>query len=223
MKLYKYRQINEYTKSILLERDFWASTPDTLNDPFDCDPCFETDETEAGLPDGDDVREQAMLEYQKRVQRLGIVCFSKRWDSILMWSHYANLHEGICIGIDTDRLHPGPKIHPVIYVEERPLVHLFADRENANRITALTKNKEWEYEEEWRWVLEANATSGQPPCTVNFPVGSITEIILGAKVKPEDRERVLGWCDSIDPRPTVYEAFKDLRRYRVDRLPVADF
>lgn len=32
-----------------------------------------------------------------------ISCFSKRYDSILMWSHYASSHEGVCIEFDETR------------------------------------------------------------------------------------------------------------------------
>ncbi len=31
---------------------------------------------------------------------LGVICFSERSDSLLMWSHYADNHNGICIEFD---------------------------------------------------------------------------------------------------------------------------
>jgi len=34
----------------------------------------------------------------------GIIALSSRWDSILMWSHYANNHKGYCIGFDSKKL-----------------------------------------------------------------------------------------------------------------------
>lgn len=33
-------------------------------------------------------------------KRIGITCFSEKWNSMLMWSHYANDHKGYCIGFD---------------------------------------------------------------------------------------------------------------------------
>jgi Protein of unknown function (DUF2971) len=30
----------------------------------------------------------------------GLLCFSERWDSTLMWSHYAAGHRGVCFGFD---------------------------------------------------------------------------------------------------------------------------
>jgi hypothetical protein len=32
----------------------------------------------------------------------GLLCFSESWDHLLMWSHYANKHQGICLGFDVD-------------------------------------------------------------------------------------------------------------------------
>ncbi len=31
---------------------------------------------------------------------IGVICFSSNYDNILMWSHYANNHKGICIEFD---------------------------------------------------------------------------------------------------------------------------
>src|SRR5262249_27556412 len=39
---------------------------------------------------------------QSRLWQLGILSLSERWDSLLMWSHYADSHRGLAIGLRTD-------------------------------------------------------------------------------------------------------------------------
>lgn len=38
---------------------------------------------------------------QAKLGRLGILSLSENWDNILMWSHYADSHRGLVIGLDT--------------------------------------------------------------------------------------------------------------------------
>ena len=37
----------------------------------------------------------------KRALKHGVCCFSEHPNNILMWSHYAKNHQGICLGFDT--------------------------------------------------------------------------------------------------------------------------
>lgn len=52
--------------------------------------------------------------------RFGLLCFSEVWDSILLWSHYAEKHAGIVLGFDVsaDR----SRFLPVDYVSLREIV-----------------------------------------------------------------------------------------------------
>ena len=34
----------------------------------------------------------------------GVICFSAIWNHILMWSHYANSHQGFCIGFYEEKI-----------------------------------------------------------------------------------------------------------------------
>ena len=53
----------------------------------------------------------------KRVMKLNckISCFSEIWDSILMWSYYANNHSGICIEFDMSKLDKNDELTSQIY------------------------------------------------------------------------------------------------------------
>lgn len=59
-------------------------------------------------------------EYREYVDnQLGILSLSSCNDSILTWSHYADLHIGFCIGFKTNNLgFPRDAIKEVSYTEE---------------------------------------------------------------------------------------------------------
>jgi len=131
-----------------------------------------------------------------------ISCFSSRYDSILMWSHYAENHRGICIGYDVNKYID--LIYPVSYQED----YSNNCSKNVNDVgysadcAKLIKSKEWSYEQEWRIILTEyirNMLGKIRPTINNFT--KITEfpyckIYLGAKfqdnlnhpVKKEDKE-----------------------------------
>lgn len=58
-----------------------------------------------------------MIDSQKDIQeqlnelgKMSVLSFSARNDSILMWSHYADLHKGFCIGYKTNVIDPNNSI-----------------------------------------------------------------------------------------------------------------
>lgn len=95
----------------------------------------------------------------------GVLCLSERWDSILMWSHYADNHRGICIEFDTSEL-SHPDLKPVDYRAPRRLkasdlcewkLRQSEDAERRVHHTYfLAKAAAWRYEREWREIGEAS-------------------------------------------------------------------
>lgn len=97
-------------------------------------------------------------------------CFSEDVNSILMWSHYSDLHKGFALGYDlSPYLFPNKYnlgLFPVIYNNQRYdateyLCYLIGTimklpLKNADKLSQikllLYKAKEWEYEKEWRLI-----------------------------------------------------------------------
>lgn len=133
---------------------------------------------------------------------LGISCFSVTSDNILMWSHYANKHRGICIEYDFSLLEQLENINafllPVIYSTERPLLPVDkldlengqATQESVMRImpdliiAILTKSEFWGYENEWRFIALA-----EPKQPVKLPI--ISRIFTGANITEDDYNKVV--------------------------------
>ena len=103
-----------------------------------------------------------------------ISCFSKRKDSLLMWSHYADSHKGVCIEYERPN---NNDFFDVIYQAKRPEAELYKavshaialsimsggeledarfenNKELANPF--LVKSLDWKYEEEIRCLYSSN-------------------------------------------------------------------
>lgn len=96
-----------------------------------------------------------------------VSCFGRSCDSILMWSHYSNMHKGACLEYEID----DSDFNSISYKTEIPvfqlnkafeiiLAHEFLEEEvdNTNKEyrfiiePLLTKSADWEYEKEVRCI-----------------------------------------------------------------------
>ncbi|MCX6981518.1 MAG: DUF2971 domain-containing protein [Verrucomicrobia bacterium] len=116
----------------------------------------------------------------------GVICFSRRRDRILMWTHYADQHKGIVIGFDSSHF---PKLFDVKYDKERVLVdpfpqHIPGSESEENYVYKLitTKHEDWSYEEECRQLhkLPERAVN-EGVHNVPFPAESIVSIAVGMR------------------------------------------
>lgn len=92
-----------------------------------------------------------------------ISCFCKNHNSILMWSHYANQHQGFCIEYNTSKIEEKilEKIYPVFYHETFfPLIE--TGTLNDKKFNSLIKYKDWKYEHEWRLISDEKFLSLKP-------------------------------------------------------------
>lgn len=112
-----------------------------------------------------------------------IYCLTPDPRSILMWSHYADNHKGICLEFGTDN-ELFQRALNVIYRSEYPLwtPHQVA-REGATDMI-LTKAADWSYENESR-LIGTPDPSGSPLSLdgeyLRLPRGALKSIIAGCK------------------------------------------
>lgn len=124
-------------------------------------------------------------------------CLCTSFKNRLMWSHYANSHQGFCVEYDysTESDSVLSKLPlPIYYSKDRPQIpwEAVVNTQSEIRETALaqmslgilTKDNAWEYENEWRILLKADKPA-------NFPMPPITCIYLGAAIGPRNRKRIL--------------------------------
>jgi hypothetical protein len=90
-------------------------------------------------------------------KRQGLLCFSKKYDCHLLWAHYAEKHQGICLGFDIPDITTKPsgsdRYRKVIY-KKKP-VKFPKNQDNKSLASFLTnlvfiKFEAWRYEQEVR-------------------------------------------------------------------------
>ncbi|EOY4668750.1 DUF2971 domain-containing protein [Vibrio alginolyticus] len=129
--LYKYSPFNLNTLDSLINKYFYLPKKSQLNDPIE-------------MPILDNIGEDKLVDSQYR-----ICSFSKNSNSMLMWSHYTQNHEGIMVEYQfCGDLPTKVGIGKVKYTNDGK-----RNKEQNKYIFnqfLLTKNKEWSYEEEVR-------------------------------------------------------------------------
>jgi hypothetical protein len=215
-KLYKYQSFNKQSISNLINRIIYFSNPTNFNDPFDCAETIKfqeptLDELKAIRVSGDDgpvtLPKGEAKEYYRHVKEswrkarlnvlshIGIACFSiTKADNILMWSHYADKHQGFCLEFDS-QFPPFNKVERVIYsqkyneVSALDLLRSQVDPNYRKNIPTLwsdkiTKSPCWKYEQEYRIFDDANKLNEYDPL-------ALTGIYFGLRMPEKDKETII--------------------------------
>jgi hypothetical protein len=184
-RLYKFISA-QYGLCNLINRRLKLSTLADLNDPFDL---YAIDTTN---PQIRQAVEMLMADFKTTT---GLLCFSRNWDNLLMWSHYGASHTGLCLGfeIPDDDGQGNPYDMDVHY---RPSLLEIRCREDVNftLVNRLlrTKHESWSYEQEVRVFVGLN----DPPDEKGLhwmsfgPTLQLKEVIIGAVCNMKISEQV---------------------------------
>ncbi len=156
----------------------------------------------------------------------GIICFSKRKNNLLMWSHYADDHTGIVIGFDIPP-HLSPKKPPLeVHYDRRRLPWRLtlemtsAECVNEVRKLILTKSLHWRAEKEvrWLWSLEGlekedDKQSNKPQYFTRIPAAIISDVYFGYRCRPELRARVRAKIESSELQTRCWQAEQSPTHY----------
>lgn len=139
--------------------------------------------------------------------------------SILLWSHYAEAHTGICLGFSTHKTDFGEAME-VYYSKNLATVDLF-DREHETnlRAMALTKSDEWRYEQEFRLVSEEPTPSGMLPVNDHlyvFDPACLAEVIMGCNISTEDEDFVRTMVALSSSTIRLQKAVRSEHRFALD-------
>ena len=134
-----------------------------------------------------------------------ILCLTTRPDNHLMWSHYADAHQGVVLRFRSIPALNAPygMAKPVQCVDEIPplldeeqLARLFAgvfSLQDAGILdrTIYTKSRHWEYEEEWRISAGAGRNPGVQFEDCPFGKNELDGVIFGLRTSAEDRAQIV--------------------------------
>lgn len=239
----------EFFENFLLR----LSTFGEFNDPFEMIPGYEILTIDPELRDcilandpneGDSFYENYMDTMTGVRASLGVICFTSKVDNLLMWSHYGNNHEGICVEFDAnspffsgqykDSCSPifdeiegyDPKdIYPnvgvlkkVKYSAKRSLI--FQTRALVEDTKSwLVKSKEWKYEDEYRIILPVDRAEIKHINNSNmffFKVDQniIKSVTMGCQVNKSVKKEIYKYCSSLNI--PLKESFISATDYKLD-------
>jgi len=225
---------------------YWPS-PDQFNDPFDCVPNYilptgrelrnvvrrlhQKNEPHANRKERRKFTRSSLkihprqfaqeFREQMNAHLTGTALYSLALvpDNILMWSHYANSHQGVCLRFDGRKMmEKFVTGYPVTYVPERPTIRIGLD-EPLDVLEKLILNKSdiWDYEEEWR-LVNYNGKAGLrqlAPMTLNA-------VILGCRIQKASERRIVEAVDRQRPPLALFRAVCDAEQFKVHLEPLND-
>ena len=160
----------------------------------------------------------------KSINEFRILCLSRNYNDILMWSHYAEGHRGFVLQFDTKALLENFKQPPqeVFYPPNKsfPSIKDFNEK-NCVHMFLITKSSQWEYEEEWRILMhiEDKDNPEEKGKSYKFKNGLITGIILGCEMKDRKKEKISELIREYQPQVKIYDAIKDENFYNIKTDP----
>jgi hypothetical protein len=220
-RLYKYMAPSRID---VLESGLIAYTPPgRFNDPFDFNPAVNSDFSEEYL-DEQCARFEQELPPEKHVPRAvfkahmrgnkaaldarlsrelhemfnntyGVLSCSELESEPLMWSHYAQQHEGFVLELDLTHEFFRQRMRPVTYSETRPIHSRPDDVADA----VFVKADIWHYEKEWRSIELLSRcnrltieVAAAPKMIYRhpYPKDAITRVVCGCRMAPEVKIRI---------------------------------
>lgn len=203
--LFKYRKCNDYTLDIFRTGKVHFSRPTDLNDPFDCKPIVDKNLAicwnAVGLfttADGDVETRPMELQlpneylqeiYNEVFSQIGIFCVSAKGDSTQMWAHYADNHQGICLEFNAELLTKSLGLMKKVHYNDTPnSIHSgFANMTEKETIALFcSKQKEWEYEHEYRFIKPGSDMKIQTE--YSFQKEALKAVYFGLECSEENKE-----------------------------------
>lgn len=143
-------------------------------------------------------------------------CFSEVNDSILMWSYYANCHQGVCIEYDLSQLDPLNHLNQEI-LQHLSKVHYspiradnLLERDDTSFLNFLTSKADvWAHEHEWRIICNTEEEF--------LPLDCISAIYLGANfnLNAQKYQNIIKAANTYDSLK-IYKCKLNSEKFQID-------
>lgn len=254
--LFKYMSFNLNTVKLLTNNELWFGEPDTQNDSNEAEFILKYSEKVDGILDFRIIIQDELdylikktdsgkksptgferLEFEKQLKKvirdyLGICSMSVKRDDILMWAHYADNNEGICIvfdkeiltnslGMDANKVSYSSSITNANFIRTGNTGQVISDR-----IFYMDKLDNWIDEGEFRFVKRCNDRIPQDKVDrlESFPEGAIVGIILGENFPKENFKTLINLAYLRNPKREFYfwKCAKNLYKQSMDIVQITD-
>lgn len=223
-KLYRYMPAEYFNIRNIETQKIHLSPNGTMNDIFE------------GVPESlDDLSYSKLQEINDLAY---MTCMTESNDNILMWSHYAKNHEGVCVEFELKRLkedtfHILEHLFPIVYREHRHTkrdINSLAEshRELKKAIAGrykydgeeylddilplfLIKSKDWEYENEWRILYTKKQMydiDKEELYQGNLNFECLSAVYLGYRIHPEVKKNIIEICQRISTKEAPISVYQ---------------
>ncbi|HZZ68224.1 MAG TPA: DUF2971 domain-containing protein [Phenylobacterium sp.] len=208
----------KFVRQIVVENKLFLASPLSFNDPFDALPYIDMKGTvrkerayyrrltrtyRPDLSRPDRIKFADALMAMSREDKLrhlregayetargmAVCSFAQSPNEVLMWSHYADNHSGICLQFNTDNSFFRSSLPlQVKYSKKRPSYNAIDPGPPAALVDImLTKADFWSYENEWR-LIEPRGGGIR-----SFPQEALSAIYLGCRASEENKALLRSW------------------------------
>jgi len=139
-----------------------------------------------GKPDRSGViRARGMKALESRRRTIGISCFTQDFQNEAFWAHYADLHHGVCLGIEPSfDKQCFQQLEEVKYVDILPKIKLLPHMKDNLIKQFTTKTIDWSSEREIRaFQHRCGQHRMNPRC--------LLKVFFGMKVQPNDAQQIV--------------------------------
>ena len=171
--------INKYTKKCIESQKVFFNDWERLNDPMEGFYTY--------IPEEENKNIEQILRDEKFKYK--IFCCSKEYNEILMWSHYADSHRGICLEIEVnEELCKQNNIFHRNVLYKKDLVKISPNRNTKDQAKHILKHKisKWRYEKEVRFFIKNDTPN-------SYKIGDIKAILIGSRCSDTDKNLIKEW------------------------------
>jgi len=130
-----------------------------------------------------------------------VCCFSRDWSSPLLWTFYAQEHQGFCLGYSTE----GEllrRARPVLYTHSPADVLHLEDPLTGNDQLSFCKSTAWQFEQEWRVCVPEPG-----PKRVDLTNEKLVSVHVGYRMKDPQLQELADALRKAGHRPQETELF----------------
>jgi len=128
-------------------------------------------------------------------ERFGVLSLTSNLQNIPMWEKYGDNHKGFCVGfipkIMFKYLGGGCKVQ---YYDTLPIIYPDDDFDTEHFKQAFSKEKKWEYEEEYRTHMFYRKPATIQDRQIELPKECYHQIVFGALISDEDKIEIIKTC-----------------------------
>jgi hypothetical protein len=164
-----------------------------------------------------ELRQRAQESYSNAAKEFGVCCFvGDRARDVLMWSHYADNHKGVCLQFDYARDVPVfARAVSIDYIDDYPTINWIHNFQRSIGKAILRKHTRWAYENEFR--ISEPWQAGK---YIGFRPEALTGLIFGCRADGDVEKVVDGLLKQRAaaglPDVRLFRAKQNDKKYELD-------